>query len=307
MKLTTKYAIVLALGTAVISGFSNYIAKIAVTVAKDPVVFTTLKNGIVALLLLGIIVLFRKFKELKNLSRSQWVKLIVIGVIGGSIPFVLFFTGLTTASAMSAGFIHKMLFVWVALFAIPFLKERLSWVQGVALLLLIGGNVAILGTHSLTFGKGEFLVLIATVFWAVENIIAKKTLATVSSTVVAGARMVFGSVILIGIVAVQGNLGLLSNLSATQWLWTIIPSILLFGYVLTWYTALKHAPATLVASMLVPASLITNILSLAFQGSAMTAAQALSAGLWITAIALILWQTKNHDSKSYTSERSHTS
>lgn len=37
-----------------------------------------------------------------------------------------------------------------------------------------------------------------------------------------------------------------------------------FGYVTTWYTALKYAPATLVSSLLVPAPFITNLLTAVF-------------------------------------------
>ena len=51
----------------------------------------------------------------------------MIGVIGGSVPFILFFNGLAMASAPSAAFIHKTLFVWVVLLAVPFLGERLGW------------------------------------------------------------------------------------------------------------------------------------------------------------------------------------
>jgi len=307
MRQIQKTGILLALGTATISGFSIFIGKIAVTSVKNPVVFTTLKNSIVAILLVGVLVLWKKLPELKSISRSDWIKLILIGIVGGSVPFILFFTGLTLTNAVSAGFIHKMLFVWVALLAIPFLKERLSWIQGAAILLLVGGNIATLGAHSFQFGKGELLILLATIFWAVENIIAKKALANLSSTVVAGARMMFGSIILLGVVALQGNLGLVAGLSGTQWLWTLIPSVLLLGYVLTWYAALKRAPATIVASLLVPASLITNLLSLAFQGSAMTAAQYAGGGLFIIAVGLLVWQGMKQHHQTYATGQNHTS
>ncbi|PIS41262.1 MAG: hypothetical protein COT25_04070 [Candidatus Kerfeldbacteria bacterium CG08_land_8_20_14_0_20_42_7] len=307
MRQIQKMGILLALGTATISGFSTFFAKIAVTSVKNPVLFTTLKNSIVGLLLIGILLFWKKLPELKSISRADWIKLILIGIIGGSVPFILFFTGLTLTTAISAGFIHKMLFIWVALLAIPFLKERLSWIQGAAILLLVGGNIAILGTHSLSFGKGELLILLATIFWAVENIIAKKALTNLSSSVVAGARMVFGSIILLGVVVLQGNFHLVSNLSGTQWLWTLIPSVLLLGYVLTWYAALKRAPATIVASLLVPASLITNLLSLAFQGSPMTAAQYMGGALFAIAVGLIVWQgIKQHD-RTYAPGHNHTS
>ena len=45
--------------------------------------------------------------------------------IGGSVPFVLFFEGLARATATQAAFIQKTLVVWVALLAVPLLRERL--------------------------------------------------------------------------------------------------------------------------------------------------------------------------------------
>ena len=47
-----------------------------------------------------------------------------VGVIGGSVPFVLFFEGLARAEATQASFIQKTLVIWVALLAVPLLRER---------------------------------------------------------------------------------------------------------------------------------------------------------------------------------------
>src|SRR3989344_3012687 len=155
-------------------------------------------------------------------------------------------------------------------------------------MLLIGGNFALSGFQSFEFGRGELMILGATVLWAVENVIAKKALAQLSSIVVSGARMVLGSVVLIIVVAMQGKLSLVGGLSPEQWLWTLIPSALLLGYVLTWYTALKYAPASVVASLLVPASLITNFLSLMFDGRAFNAGEMIAGIAMVVAVLMII-------------------
>ena len=118
-------ATALALGTMVISGVSVFISKIGVTVINNPIVYTTLKNTMVALLLMGLIIAVKKWAEVKSLTKPQWLKLLAIGVVGGSIPFALFFSGLSKTSAINAALIHKTLFLWVLLLAIPILKERL--------------------------------------------------------------------------------------------------------------------------------------------------------------------------------------
>ena len=65
-------------------------------------------------------------REVRTLDRRSWDGIVLVGVIGGSIPFILFFSGLALASAPSAAFIQKTLFVWVALLAVPILGERLG-------------------------------------------------------------------------------------------------------------------------------------------------------------------------------------
>lgn len=286
---TFRYATILALGTAVFSGVNSFLTKSAVTVVKDPILFTTLKNSIVALLLVGLILVAKKWPEIKTLTKQQWLKLVAVGVIGGSIPFALFFSGLAQTSAVSATLIHKTLFVWVLLFSYPFLKERLAKWQWVGILTVFAGNFFIGGLQDFSFGKGELMVLGATILWAIENIIAKKALQDLSSLTVASARMVFGSAVLFGIVLWQGNISMLSGLSSDQILWTLLTSALLLGYVLTWYTALKYAPATYIATLLVPATLITNVLSAVFVTHSMTGSRIVNAMCYVVGVALMIF------------------
>ena len=81
----------LAILTAVISGVSVFVSKIGVSVLKDPILYTTLKNGIVAVFLIGLILVLKRWPEIKALSKAQWIKLFAISIIGGSLPFALFF------------------------------------------------------------------------------------------------------------------------------------------------------------------------------------------------------------------------
>lgn len=284
-----RSATVLALGTALISGVSNFMGKMAVTGIKDPVLFTTLKNAIVAVLLLSALLALKKWPEIKRLTRAQWGKLFAVGIVGGSIPFALFFTGLSRTSAVNAALIHKSLFIWVLILGIPFLKERLTRVQWAGVAALFAANLAVGGFTGFAFDSGEGLVLLATLFWAVENIIAKKALADISSSVLAAARMTFGSLVLFGMVAMSGNAGMVFGLTAENWGWVMLTSALLFGYVTTWYTALKHAPATYVATLLVPATLITNSLSAVFVTHALAPRDALAMALYAAGVFLFIF------------------
>jgi len=289
---TLIYATYLAIVTAVISGFSNFLNKIAVTAIKDPVFFTTLKNSIVAIFIIGIILIFKKWREVTRLDKKHLLKLFLIGIIGGSLPFALFFTGLAKTSAINAALIHKTLFIWVLLLAIPILKERLSAIQWLGVSAIFAANLIVGGFIGFNYNSGELMILAATILWAIENVIAKIALKDISALIVAGARMAVGSLILLGFVFVRGGAPAIFALNPEQWLWTLIPAILLMGYVTTWYTALKYAPATYVATLLVPATLVTNVLSAIFITHSFALPQIVSAGLFALGIILMVFFSK---------------
>jgi drug/metabolite transporter (DMT)-like permease len=284
-----RFATFLALGAMTISGVNNFLTKIAVTAVKDPILFTALKNSLVAIFLVGVFAGFKKWPEIKALTKKQMAGLLAIGALGGALAFALFFTGLSQTSAINGSLIHKTLFLWILLFAGPFLKERFTLWQWFGVGSLFAANLFVGGFVGFKFNTAELLILLAVILWAVENIIAKKMLANLSALTVASARMVLGSAFLFIFLLSQGRVVPLANVSAVAWGWTILTSVFLFGYVLLWYSALKYAPATYVATLLVPATLITNSLSAVFITHAWSGTQTASAVLFLIGISLVIF------------------
>lgn len=261
---TLNKGIYLAFTTALISGFAVFFNKFSMSFWANSSVFTVAKNLVVVFLLTSLLLVFKKKRELKNLSKRQWARLVTIGLVGGSAPFLLFFKGLSITSATNAAFIHKTLFVWVSLLAVLFLKEKVSELQFAGLFILFAGVYLFASPKGFRLGHGELLALGATLLWAVENIIAKITLKDVSSLVVAWGRMFFGSLFLLVFLGITGNTSALLVASASQFGWLLVSGAILLGYVVAWYTALKHAPATVVSSILVLAAPMTAILNSMF-------------------------------------------
>jgi len=251
----------LALLTAGFSGVAVFLNSLTVKAVGDALVFTTVKNLGVAVII-GLVLLRQKIDW--SIVRANWRPLLAIGVIGGSLPFYLFFQGLSLTNPATGALIHKTLIFWVALWAIPVLKEKISGKQWLALGLIFGSNFIIGGLPQLSWGKGELMILGATLLWSVENIIAKNILKRVSADVVVGSRMILGSLILLLAVSFSGKINLIFKLNALQWLMTVVSIGLLTGYVMTWYRALKTAPVTLVATVLTLATIATNVLSSIF-------------------------------------------
>ena len=281
-------ATILALAAAAISGTNNFLAKIAVTAIKDPIIYTTLKNAIVAVGLIGIVLVFKKWSEIKSLKMGQLAMLFVIGIIGGSVPFALYFTGLTMTSAINASLIHSTLFLWVLFLAAPILKERMNGWQWIGVAAIFAANMFIGGFTGFKLNIGELMIFGATVLWGIENIIAKVALRDISSTTVVAARMFIGSVLLGIFLFLRGN-GMPSfALSPAQWGWTLLTSALLLGYVIAWYAALKRAPATYIATLLVPATLVTNMLSIIFITKSFTLNDLISALLYGSGMVFVV-------------------
>jgi len=252
---TVAAGIYLALGTAVISGASVFVNGFAVKQFPDPATFTTLKNAVAAFLLVGALMAVGGVP--RTLGTRGWLGLAVLGVIGGSVPFLLFFTGLAEATAPAAAVIHKTLFIWVALLAAVLLRERLGGWQIGALGVLLVATLMVQPPSGVTWGGGESLIALATGFWAVETIVARRLLASVPPLVAGAGRMGFGLVALVGYLLVSGRVGVFAQLTVAQWAWVLGTGVLLAGYVATWYGALQRAPAAMVAAVLTIGAPIT--------------------------------------------------
>jgi drug/metabolite transporter (DMT)-like permease len=265
---TEAWGIALAAAVALISGVSVFVNGFAVKQLPDAAVYTTLKNGVAAVLLIAVAALVVPRVSVRALDRRAWSSMLVIGVIGGSVPFILFFSGLAIASAPSAAFIHKTMFVWVALLAVPFLGERLGWFPIAALGLLLAGQALAAPPTGVTWGTGEAMILAATLLWAVEVVVARRLLlGTVPSPVLGAARLGIGMVVLAGYLAVTGRLSIVAGLSPTQWAWGLGTGLLLAAYVGTWLAALRRAPASVVASVLVLGAPVTAVLTAVSNGT----------------------------------------
>ena len=286
-----RTGLLLALGAAVISGVAVYVNGEAVGKFSSPTVYTTGKNVVAGILLVAVALAWRRPTTASSTaaaarpsSGQERLGLVVVAVIGGAVPFVLFFEGLARATSSDAAFLHKTLVVWVAVLAVAVLRERLTMWHVGAVALLIAGQIALAdGIGSLRPGVGEAMILAATLCWAVELIVVKRLVDTVPSTTVGACRIGGGAVLLVVWLAVTGRLADLSTLSATQWAWLMLTGSILTVFVTVWFAAVARAQVTDVAAVLVPGAVITGLIRLAAGG---TAAPIQIAGWVLMAVAV---------------------
>jgi drug/metabolite transporter (DMT)-like permease len=265
----TRTGLWLALAAAIVSGVAVFVNAYGVRAVPDATVYTTAKNLVAATILIGLLAGDARLRRPPRVSASSGAGLVAVAVIGGSIPFVLFFEGLARASSSQTAFIQKTLVVWVALLAVPLLGERLGPLHFAAIGTLMVGQVVLAGgIDGLRFGTGEWLVLAATLLWAVEVVIARRLLRDLPADLVAAARMGGGVLLLLGWVAVSGRWHALSGMTPTAWAWAGLTGLILAVYVALWFTALALAPAVDVTAVLVVAAVITGALNAAVKGTA---------------------------------------
>jgi drug/metabolite transporter (DMT)-like permease len=276
-----RRGLTLALAAAGVSGFAVFINSYGVRAVPDATVYTTAKNLVAALLLVVGMVAVSRWTPVRTpsptdrpahrLRPTQWAGLAAVAVVGGSVPFVLFFEGLAQASSSQAAFVHKTLVVWVAVLAVPLLGERLRGLQLAAIAVLVTGQAVLAGgLAGFRFGGGEGLVLAATLLWSVEVVLAKWLLRDVPPRVVAVVRMAAGASLLVVWVAASGRWSALAGLDAEGWLWAAVTGGVLAGYVALWFTALALAPAVDVTAVLVVAAVVTGLLNVVVKGAAVT-------------------------------------
>lgn len=285
--------LLLVLCTGLISGISIFLNKFAVA-SFDPFQYTFLKNAVVAVLLLAVLLLVAKRDSFSALTRKHWLQLSAIGLLGGSVAFLLYFYALKLTTAVNAGFLHKSLFVFASVFAFFWLKEKPSK------FFLLGGLLLLLGNFLVFSGLGNFnsadwLIVVAVVLWALENVFAKRVLKELSGLQVAFGRMFFGSIFILLFLFVTNDLPDLAAVSFVQWEWLAITSMLLFGFVATFYSGLKRVPVSHATAVLSVGQPVTALLSILFSGASFSLPEAAGMVLLLAGSGIVgcsLWYRK---------------
>ncbi|MGD0719042.1 MAG: DMT family transporter [Thermoplasmata archaeon] len=265
--------LLLVLLTALISGVSTFVNIYAVSGTNSDA-FVTVRNGMVALMLVPLAFVTTLGVPRATLRRVDWARLVTIGIVGGGIPFLLFFYGLQLATVngggVTASFLYRTLFIFATVFGIFYLKERFHWRIVLVVTLLLGGDLLLLSLTSPVWTDGSLFVLAATVLWAVEYTISKRTLRDLPSGTVALGRMGFGAIFLICYLGATAQFSAVGTLNGGQWSWVVISAILLTAFCAAWYAGLQHVDLGVASAVLVLGFPITWLLSVAVAGSSFT-------------------------------------
>ncbi|HTT15325.1 MAG TPA: DMT family transporter [Thermoplasmata archaeon] len=296
----TSIGLALVLVTALVSGVSTFVNLYAVAGTNSDA-FVTVRNLVTALFLVPIALLAGRGLA-GPLRRVDWGRLALIGLLGGAIPFLLFFRGIELATAAGGGatasFVYRTLFLMATVFGVVALRERFRARVTIAAVLLLGGNLLLLSLTSPLWTNGTAYVFAATVLWAVEYSISRRALRDLSGPTVALGRMGFGAGFLVVYLALTAQLGAAASLSGGQWEWVMLSALLLTAFVLTWYTGLRQVELSVATSVLVLGFPLTWLLTVSLAGAPLTVAQVAGAVVVAAGVAVAIGRSAIRDAWS---------
>lgn len=255
--------IVFAFLAAILSALANFYPKTYIP-RFDPLVLAFLKNAYVGVILLLFFVKRSRREEIKELKKKDYFLLGAISLIGGSIPYSLFFLGAQSTGAYMSNLIHKTLFIWVVVFAFFFLKERLNWLEFIGFVLIVIGSFYVIPIRAnLSFNRGELLIFVAVILWAVDFILLKKALTTMSMFVVGLAKFGVGSILFYLFIIFLNKTKLIIPLDLDAFFIVAGHGTFLFFYIYCLYMTLFFLPASatsLILTLSVVMSLMTDLI-----------------------------------------------
>ncbi len=214
----------------------------------------------------GLLVLLVTLSGSKPLPpRDTWLALALMGFIGVFLHHMLQAYALTMTTATHAGWLIGLIPIWSAVLAAVLLKERFG---GMKLAGLVGGFIGALlvitrgqisgGTLQLPGTRGDFLILLSTINWAVYSVVGRDTLKRLGSTRATAGSMLLGWLMLMPLFLFKSGWRELPHLSMTGWGAILFLGIGCSGLgYLFWYSALERIEVSRVAAFLYIQPLVT--------------------------------------------------
>jgi drug/metabolite transporter (DMT)-like permease len=237
--------------------------------------------------------------SLKQLSPKNWLSLIAVTILGGTLSPALIFLALSLTMVNNVVLIGRLEPPLILALSVWLLRDRVnSWVVagsvvsfiGVVLTVLLqqpGENMMNMG-GSIQIGVGELLAAIAAVCLAVSTIISRASLRQVPLGIFAIFRMAVGSaVFFVAAIALYGPGHFMDIFSPFLWQWMLVyAAAIIVGGQLCWYTGLKSSNASEVSLASSFSPLAGVILAYLILGEAPTFAQYIGGAVILAGIVL---------------------
>lgn len=198
------------------------------------------------------------FHTSARVTRDEWVRLIVLGLVGHGVYQYLFVGGLARTSVANAALIISLTPVVITLVSAVGGHERVGALHWVGTLLSLAGIYLVVGRAAHLSGAsfaGDLMMMAAVGCWAFYTLGAGRLMARHSPVGVTALTMIFGT--LLYVPAVSSHLAKLPwrEISAATWAKLIYSSVFALCVAYTiWYAAVRRigSARTAVYSNLLP-------------------------------------------------------
>jgi len=230
----------------------------------------------------------RQQKRLEPIDKKALIFPLLAGIFT-AFDFAFWNSSLKYTTAANATLLGNTSPLWVALFALIVLHEKLRGIFWFGLILALTGAVLVMGTDFLrhpTLGFGDLMASTAAIFYASYQVTTQR-----GRRYIDPLRYIWivGCSATLGMLAMNLALGnQLTNYPAQTWLIFFVTAIVsqLVGYLAITY-ALGHLPASVVSPTLIGQPILTTLLAIPLLGEIPIASQWMGGAIALAGIYLV--------------------
>lgn len=254
--------ILFAFGSALFAGLTAILAKCGIR-NTDSNVATALRTGVVLVFSWLMVFMVGAQSEIRDISAKVLIFLILSGLSTG-ISWLCYFKALQIGDINKVTPIDKSSTVITMLLAFFFLREEITWLKFVSMILIgIGTYLMIQKKETKEKAEDKKWLLYAVgsaVFASLTSILGKIGIQDVNSNLGTAIRTAVVLVMAWIVVFVTGKQNTVNNIDRKSWLFLILSGFATGGSWLCYYRALQTGPA----SVVVPIDKLSILVTIAF-------------------------------------------
>nr|WP_279305863.1 DMT family transporter [Leptospira perolatii] len=281
--------------TALLWGLAFHSAKIAMLNAS-PIMVASLRFGFASIFALILFKVEANGKPLSEIDRKNWFYLFWMSFFGIFIYNLFFFEGLMRTSAVSGSLIAGSNPGITALISVLLGLEVLSKKNWLGIFVSFLGVFVLITQGSLerlttlNIGKGELLLICASISWAIYAIIGRKVMKEVPANLASGLSICIGTVLLFPLLIVRDGFDSLKTIPGLDetYFWLSIAYMGIFASVFAFrfwnigVSSLGPARTSIYVNLVPIATAIIGI----FAGESLSAQQYVGGGLILSGVYL---------------------
>jgi len=286
-----------------VSLFGLYVifGKILLTTIS-PFIILVLNQALAALIIIFVLGLTKKIKDLKDTTRKDLKYIFLISIFSSVGGPLLFLMGLKLTSATNTVLISRLDPVLTSLFAIYIFKDKITKHQmfGAGIILI---GVAIISTKTfsigLNFNIGDIFIMLSSVCYAAGTLTFKKYFCHIPPEVVVNLRNLFGASLLFVASLFFVDYSILPQVLSAKFVLALLSMVILTTIIAQWfwYKALEMTNATNVSIAALGSPLIALFYTTILLKESLDFSQILGGIVIITGLISLEFHFKNHAHK----------